>query len=1583
MLRQVFSRLQRNFTALVRPALFVVVLMAGLASVHANSVTLEWDACTESNIAGYNVYRSASSGSGYIKLNGTLLGATNYTDSSVADGQKYYYVCTAVNDSGLESGYSNEVSFAAPANQPPVAVDDAVSTLEDSPVQIAVLANDYDPDGDALSIYSVGQPAFGTTLTSGSQIIYTPALNFFGNDSFGYTIIDGKGGASSATVTVTVMPVNDAPVAVDDSVQTNENTAVDINLVANDIDVDGDSLSIESVTQPQNGTVSVISSSSVRYQPNAGFDGNDSFTYVVSDGKGGTDTGTVQVTVVNFNKPPVANDDSGTVNEDESVTLNLTANDSDADGDPLSIQSVTQPQNGSVEVVSTSTVRYTPKPSYHGSDSFTYVVEDGQGGTDSATVLITVNPVNDPPVANPDFKTTAEDTPVTFNVVFNDTDADGDSLSIDSVSQPQHGTATKVSALSVKYVPEPDFHGTDTFTYVVTDGNGGTDSAVVTMTVTPVNDDPVAVDDVVSTTVGKTVMIEVLSNDYDVDGDTLLVESATQPKNGSTKVLGGTTIRYIPASGFSGSDSFTYVVIDGNGGSATGTVNVTVTGGNTNPVASADSAVVAEDASVVIDVIANDSDADGDPLEVVSVTQGQHGSVTVVSTSSVKYQPKADYHGSDSFAYTISDGKGGSASGSVSVTVTPVNDDPVARDDSANTPQGQSVIVAVLANDSDVDGDVLTVVSVSTPGHGSVEILPDQTVVYTPAPDYSGPDGFSYTISDGQGGSASAAVSVTVTVSDDSPSANDDLATTEEDVPVTINVVANDSDPNGDELTVVEVSQPANGSATIVSSSSIRYEPKADYHGKDSFTYVVSDGKSTDSATVLVTVTSVNDAPVAVDDKAWTEVNTPLDIPVLSNDIDVDGDELVVVSVTAPQHGTAAVNADGTVRYTPDPDYTGPDSFTYVVSDSNGGTDSGGVSVEVRSNENQAPIAVDDVVEVNEDQSILIPVLENDSDPEGDPLSLVLVGKPGHGAAVIEGNAVRYTPAENYNGKDGFFYVVADTAGAEGDAWVYITVLPVNDPPEPAADYALTDKNQSVEIDLLANDVDPDGDTLTISSVATPINGSVEILSDGMIRYTPKSAFVGTDAFEYYVTDGIDIRQSTVTVQVGLYFRKSDRLFFPAFVQSGHRSLENTYVGVGLLNAEPDSVSVEVASRASQGRELGIRELPDPLRPFGQTAFLTREVIDQGTDPLTIEAHASAGRLQGFFMVGDYSARRLDGVGAVPPVGTRLYFPEVREEDEVVTLLQMINPEEKESTRVTLELHDNEGTQIDVVEAVLAPSGSFTGTLSEIFNLPAEEVEGFVVVTSETPVQGYAVVASGKFLAAASAQQSSITRRMIAPHFFALGAGGTTNLRVLNTGDAPVDVHLVVRDDDGLVVADCEVTLRALGVTVVEAGQILAAESEIASGSVELEVLGGGAARLIASVTYSGSGQRSRTTVPLVADRGARDQVFPQVAQTEDGSIFTGLAIYNPNRQPVTVEVEAFDAEGSLNRSVSFDLGPGERKTDLLRSEQFLGTDFHQIKGHLRVRGSKAVVVYAIFGDLAGEFLSTIEGQAQDVEDVE
>jgi hypothetical protein len=399
-----------------------------------------------------------------------------------------------------------------PVNDLPEAVADAAATNEDVAVLVDVLANDTDLDGDTLRVASVTQPGSGKAAIDADtgQVRYTPDADFNGEDSFSYTVTDGAGGTATTTVAVSVAAVNDAPVAQNDTAVTTEDSPVLIDAAANDTDVDGDTLAVSQVLgQPVNGTAAIDGGSGqILYTPNENFNGTDSVAYEISDGAGGTASATIDVRVAPVNDAPVAADDTFTVVEDsDRVRLDLLANDSDVDGGRLRIVEVEAPENGEVIIGRRAdAIAYRPDADFDGSESFVYTMADADGATSQATVTVTVDAVNDAPVAaNDSFNVTADSSGNILNILDNDSDIDSpvNPASVQISSQPTNGTAVLADNGAINYAPSPGFTGTDRLSYSVADAEGlGSNTARVTIRVeaapAPAESEALAVSEVLS-----------------------------------------------------------------------------------------------------------------------------------------------------------------------------------------------------------------------------------------------------------------------------------------------------------------------------------------------------------------------------------------------------------------------------------------------------------------------------------------------------------------------------------------------------------------------------------------------------------------------------------------------------------------------------------------------------------------------------------------------------------------------------------------------------------------------------------------------------------------------------------------------------------------------------------------------------------------------------------------------------------------------------------------------------------------------------------------------------------------------------
>jgi hypothetical protein len=473
---------------------------------------------------------------------------------------------------------------------------------------------------------------------------------------------------------------------------------------------------------------------------------------------------------------------------------------------------------------------------------------------------------------------------------------------------------------------------------------------------------------------------------------------------------------------------------------------------NHPPEVTDESSVLEEDTTGFIAILANDTDVDGDVLSATIAQGPAHGVVNLDALGAATYVPEANFNGSDSFTYEVTDGNGGSGLGTVFITVLPVNDAPVPGPDQGATDEDTPLVVTLAANGTDVDRDVLSAALVKAPFHGTLELF-DGVATYTPEPDFFGPDRFTYELTDGNGGSVTSVFHITVNPVNDRPIAADDAYETAEDTVLDVSVpgvLGNDRDPDSDTLLASVVSGPAHGQLEFRVDGTFTYTPDANYFGADSFTYGVSDGvlAADPVATVSLTVSPVNDAPVAGDDEATTAQGVAVDVDVLANDTDIESDPLSIAGVGEASHGTVEI-VNGLVRYTPGAGFSGSDSFTYDVSDGQE-SDTGVVTINVVGG-NHAPTARDDAYSLDEDTTLTIGgpgILANDVDPDSDALTAALVSGPQHGTLVLDQTgAFVYTPFANFSGEDVFTYTASDPSAASSTASVHLTINPVDDAP--------------------------------------------------------------------------------------------------------------------------------------------------------------------------------------------------------------------------------------------------------------------------------------------------------------------------------------------------------------------------------------------------------------------------------------------------------------------------------------------------------------------------------------------------------
>ena len=1039
---------------------------------------------------------------------------------------------------------------------------------------------------------------------------YAPNANFNGGDSFAYLVNDGRTDSNVATVTITVASVNDGPtVPVARSITLAEDESAQFDLLAGTSDMDGDTLQVAIVNGPAHGSLTKNADGSYLYVPAANFNGSDSIRYSVSDGSVTVDA-VLNLTITALNDAPVLADLSIAAQEDTVTTFSLLTNAYDVDGDVLSVAIVAGPAHGTLTVNANGTYTYVAAANYYGSDSFSYRVSDGHVDSRLATVSFSIAAVNDVPLANDFSLSTAEDTGLAIDLLAHAGDNDGNALTAIIVSGPTHGALVRNADGTYSYTPHANYHGADQFTYKVSDGVAESNFATVNLTITAVNDAPLA--NALSATLAEdgSIVLNLMGAVSDADGDALVI-SAGNPQSGSLVKNVDGSYTYRPAANFNGADSFSYTVSDGQL-SASNTVRLTITAVNDVAVAVNDTVETLQDHVVRIDVLGNDSDLDNTTganagigragnagLTARVIASPLHGVISVNADGSLNYTPNAGFYGSDSFTYVANDGAADSNIASVAITVIATNKPPVAQDDNVTLSEDTPIRIAILANDSDPDGDRLSILLGSKPAHGQISLNADNTVTYTPDQDFSGSDSFTYRISDGVVTSGVTTVRVTIAPVADAPAlALINSGGTSRELFRTSWETAVNQSPT---FTLVHatqlegwdlVSDPSrNGNGQHVFEIWSSGDKMPDGNGGPGVVYAASgngqnwlnlndgNGAGHDTLGIERSVTTTAGASYTLSFDYAGQVGAGTDLTRIG--IYVDGVKLASYANTSPE---TALNWQAlSYQFTG----TGKAQKIRIVSEpSNTSANGRGAMID--------DIALNETVPLNqglEDTAIRLSSISAAlKDVDGSETLTVNIAALPLGAVLSDGvksftavagstsanvtswnmSRLTLTPPPDFNGTLKLSVVATATETANGNststtAELVVKVVAVNDAPLAGADSATVKSGQTVKVDVVANDTDVDGDSLSARVVTGPRSGSVVRNADGSFSYTANSGFTGTDTFTYKVNDGkLDSNLATVTITV--VANKA-----PIAVNDKFTTAEDTALKIDLLANDTDA----------------------------------------------------------------------------------------------------------------------------------------------------------------------------------------------------------------------------------------------------------------------------------------------------------------------------------------------------------------------------------------------------------------------------
>ncbi len=955
---------------------------------------------------------------------------------------------------------------------------------------------------------------------------------------------------------------NDPPVARDDEAHTRVDRPVVVRVLDNDEDPDGDVLLIDSVEVLDESSAQVWitpAHDTVQVSPPAGFEGTVTFGYGISDGRGGTASAIVTVEITMpleaSNRPPEPTTDVATVRAGTSTTLNVLTNDVDPDGDALTLAAVTT-DTGVVVFDPAGQVTFTPDTAAtQGRTDLVYVVIDDFGATAEGRIIVNIRlaEANATPDARNDSTITSVGNPARINVLDNDTDPDGDPLIVARqpvLSRGPDGEPVGDDiAASVQMTSDGEFYflperpGVYLFDYLASDGQSN-DSAQIRVDVSEagINAPPVAVRDDVAIPLGGTRLVYVLDNDGDPNGDIVdIVEWSGAP---------GLAIEPVPGIGFRvtvetdapPTATFRYAISDGIAEPVATVVVVSVADvgiSNQPPVVRPDLVELRPGRSTTIPVLLNDFDPEGGSLSVIRLPESDPNVTYELGPDSqsiiITLSPTAS--SGFRFGYDVTDLDGATAASIVDVRIidpTEPNRPPTARPDVGRTIESRPVALAVLTNDSDPDGDVISIESIASQPANGMAVIDGDTIVYSPAAGFTGTDRFGYVIVDTEGARAIGSVQVGVTpvaTENRPPAANDDRFVI--DARATLDLLANDSDPDGDTLTLSFVGTPTRGTLEQRGSTVFFTPPSVTATTELSFVYEISDGHGNgDGGTVIVEVRPEPEpaAPIALDDRAGpTRGNRSLAVDVLANDTDPDGEasSLVVTSLdpSARVVGNQLVVDVGLASV----------QVRYRITDPDGLTDEATLTVVVVANE--APVIAPLQTSTAHDTAITLSLHDQADDPDDDELHFICCDNVTGGVAeIVRSRAdlldVRFTPSPGFSGTAAFSFGADDRSGHLVSGSVQIVVeLPDNTAPTSRNGAIEIEAGSTIPFDLSSLVEDLDDDPLAFRLDTAPL-GAILVRSTVTLR-APIDGAGTTASLEFTATDPDgEFTRSTLAIAV-------------------------------------------------------------------------------------------------------------------------------------------------------------------------------------------------------------------------------------------------------------------------------------------------------------------------------------------------------------------------------------------------------------------------------------------------------------------
>ncbi len=916
-------------------------------------------------------------------------------------------------------------------NDTPVALPANLSVNEDNNLTGNLSAFATDVETSQLTYTLLSTPSSGQiSLNGNGSFTYSPAINFSGNITATYQACDVLGSCANGTIFINVNAVNDAPIAPNVSLTMTEDVPGS-GTITTIQDVDNASVVITINQNAVNGVFTLSNSGYYTFTPNTNFFGSDVVNYTACDALNACSQGSINLTIQPVQDLPIVNNEATVIIQDNVLNGNLSANDSDGDGDVLQYSLTNMPANGTFNLSSNGSFIYTPNTSFVGTELINYQACDAQGNCANGVLTISVLTSNTAPVASSSSQTTPEDVVLNGNLYTSISDNEGGPYTLTTISTPQHGSLQWGNNGLFTYMPTANFFGTDSFVFQACDGGNLCSQATAIITVDPQNDAPILAEDFLFEFEDGMLEMSISENDSDIEGDDITYTLTSATSNGTAILTSDGLLTFTPIANFWGTVDLTYEACDAQGACSPGILSIYIAQIADAPIATGLSISTPEDISVGGNVSSNTTDVDSDILFFGTLTNPVFGIVDMSTDGSFTYSPASDYFGADQFIYFAADDFGMYDTAIIYIQISPINDAPIAISDTIQIQEDEGINFNISQNDLDAENDPLLYSLISEPTLGTASVSSSGDLIYNPAANASGLETIEVQICDAYNACIVSSVSIEIAAVNDLPVVTSLTMSGNEDETINVNLAPSASDVEDSQLQFEIIGTIEHGEWTMSTNGSFEFIPEANYHGSQTIQFTVCDsqgGCETGQLTILIN--SVNDAPSALNTSITLSEDSATQDTFNTLVSDADNEELIISITQYAQHGSFVSNDNGTFVYAPTANYFGPDSITYTACDANGECAEGTIYFEITFL-NDLPIVNDESLQVLMNTSINGSLGANDEELDFEPLIYTIVEDMSGGAFMLNTDGTySYTPGTDTTGLFSVSYSACDPCNA-------------------------------------------------------------------------------------------------------------------------------------------------------------------------------------------------------------------------------------------------------------------------------------------------------------------------------------------------------------------------------------------------------------------------------------------------------------------------------------------------------------------------------------------------------------------------